>query len=254
MQDFVSKDSIVRTIWGKGDTILFIFAGASAEFALNKAVDWLYYTGRLPSDPLGRLFSTVAYARQIVFSSLENAHKAIDKMTAIHSGLETARGTRIPDWAYRDVLFMLIHYSIASFEVLERKLSAAEKEDVYQVFFRVGDRMGIPGLPPTYVAWLPVREQHLLENLLKSHYTTDLYKQYRKHLGAFRFALLKEAQILVAPPRVRELLPLRNMSLLSPVIPVYKLSRLLRLDGLLKAAILPREYQGEIKSLDQVPA
>lgn len=252
MQDFVSKDSIVRTIWGKGDTILFIFAGASAEFALNKAVDWLYYTGKLPSDPLGRLFSTVAYARQIVFSSLETAHKAIDKMSAIHSGLEAARGARIPDWAYRDVLFMLIHYSIASFEVLERKLSAAEKEEVYQVFFRVGDRMGIPGLPPNYAAWLPVREQHLLHDLHNSHYTADLYKQYRKHLGPFRFALLKEAQILVAPPRVRELLPLRTLSFLAPVIPVYKLSRLLRLDGVLKSAILPREYKTEIQSLDQV--
>ena len=42
---------------GKGDTILFIFAGAgAAEFALNKAVDWLYFTGKLPTDPLGRLF------------------------------------------------------------------------------------------------------------------------------------------------------------------------------------------------------
>jgi len=53
---FVDKASIVRNIWGKGDTILYVFAGASAEFALNKAVDWLYFTGRLPSDPLGRLF------------------------------------------------------------------------------------------------------------------------------------------------------------------------------------------------------
>jgi hypothetical protein len=34
---FVSKQSIVREIWGKSDTILFVFAGASAEFALNKA-------------------------------------------------------------------------------------------------------------------------------------------------------------------------------------------------------------------------
>jgi hypothetical protein len=67
-QPFVRKHSIVRKIWGNADTILFIFAGASAEFALNKAVDWLYFTGRLPSDPLGRLFSTVAYARMIVFS------------------------------------------------------------------------------------------------------------------------------------------------------------------------------------------
>ncbi|MCB0432341.1 MAG: DUF2236 domain-containing protein, partial [Mangrovimonas sp.] len=64
---FVDQKSIVRKIWGNSDTILLIFAGASAEFALNKAVDWLYFTGKLPNDPLGRLFSTVAYARKIVF-------------------------------------------------------------------------------------------------------------------------------------------------------------------------------------------
>ena len=40
MQYFVEKHSIMRQIWGKSDTILFIFAGAAAEFALNKAVDW----------------------------------------------------------------------------------------------------------------------------------------------------------------------------------------------------------------------
>ena len=42
MELFVEINSIVRKIWGKSDTVLFIFAGASAEFALNKAVDWLY--------------------------------------------------------------------------------------------------------------------------------------------------------------------------------------------------------------------
>ncbi|MCW3105509.1 MAG: hypothetical protein JWQ09_15, partial [Segetibacter sp.] len=138
MKFFVEKDSIVREIWGKGDTILFIFAGASAEFALNKAVDWLYYTGRLPADPLGRLFSTVNYARQIVFSENEAALHAIDKITAIHSAIENQRGGKIPDWAYRDVLFMLIDYSIRSYEILERKLSDTEKEEVFHVFYRVG--------------------------------------------------------------------------------------------------------------------
>ena len=39
MEPFVKENSIVREIWGKSDTVLFIFAGASAEFALNKAVD-----------------------------------------------------------------------------------------------------------------------------------------------------------------------------------------------------------------------
>src|SRR3954464_7413854 len=101
MKYFVEKDSIVRRIWGKSDTILFIFAGAAAEFALNKAVDWLYFTGRLPRDPLGRLFSTVTYARKIVFSNYDDALAAIDRISQIHRQVETARDDRIPDWAYR---------------------------------------------------------------------------------------------------------------------------------------------------------
>ncbi|WP_310589216.1 hypothetical protein [Dyadobacter sp. Leaf189] len=87
----------MRQIWGKSDTILFIFAGAAAEFALSKAVDWLYFTNRLPSDPLGRLFSTVSYARKIVFSEKESAYRAIDTMAAIHAGVEAKRGQSIPD-------------------------------------------------------------------------------------------------------------------------------------------------------------
>src|SRR6185369_11959399 len=121
MKYFAEPGSLVRQIWGKADTILFIFAGAAAEFALNKAVDWLYYTGKLPADPIGRLFSTVVYAKKIIFSTEEEALKAIDKITAIHTGVEKSRGMSIPDWAYRDVLFMLVHYSISSFELLERK-------------------------------------------------------------------------------------------------------------------------------------
>lgn len=251
MEQFVSRDSIVRKIWGKGDTILFIFAGASAEFALNKAVDWLYFTGKLPKDPLGRLFSTVSYARQIVFSSQEEATKAIERISSIHTAVETARGSRIPDWSYRDVLFMLIHYSIASYELLEHKLTGEEKEEVYNVFYRVGTGMGIPGLPASYEAWLPVREQHMAQDLEKSHYTVDLFQQYHKHLGPFRYALLKEAQVLVVPDKVRVLLGFRKVSLLAPVIPAYKLSRLLALDRVLKAALLPRAYQQEIKALDR---
>src|ERR671912_2511852 len=99
MQFFVENSSVVRKIWGKSDTILFIFAGAAAEFALNKAVHWLYFTGKLPSDPIGRLFSTVSYARKIVFSPMDEANKAIDSIAAIHTAVEKRRGASIPDWA-----------------------------------------------------------------------------------------------------------------------------------------------------------
>jgi hypothetical protein len=252
MNFFVHKDSIVRKIWGKGDTILFIFAGASAEFALNKAVDWLYFTGRLPSDPLGRLFSTVGYARRIVFSPEEGALKAIDTMRTIHSAVEQNRGDKIPDWAYRDVLFMLIYYSIASYELLERKLTEPEKADVFDVFYRMGDRMGIAGLPTSYNEWLLMREVHLENDLDLSDYSVDLYQQYKKHLGVFRFFLLKQGQVMVVPEKVRTLLRLGQLSVLTPVVPVYRILRFLKLDWMIKSIILPNDYKKQIKDLDMV--
>lgn len=247
---FVEKSSIVRKIWGTSDTILFIFAGAAAEFALNKAVDWLYFTGRLPTDPLGRLFSTVAYARKIVFAPEHEALQAIDTMASIHKAVENSRGDTIPQWAYRDVLYMLIYYSIAAHELLEGKLSPSEKEEVYQVFFRVGARMGLQSLPKNYDQWLPSREQHLHNDLQKSHYTEDLFKQYKKHLGTIRFKLLLEAQKLVVPPYIIELLNFRKFSLLSPMVPGYKLSRWLHIDHWVKYLLLPKNYQAQIKALD----
>ena len=251
MEPFVAPHSVVRKIWGTGDTILFIFAGAAAEFALNKAVDWLYFTGRLPADPLGRLFSTVNYARQIVFSDREGAHAAIDKIRMIHEGVEKSRGGSIPDWAYRDVLFLLIHYSIASFELLERKLSATEKEEVYQVFYRLGHRMGLKGLPPDHAQWLPARAQHMEQDLDRSKYTDDLFLQYRKHLGRVRYYLLKEAQAMVVPPRVRMLLRLGGTTFFKSILALYKGSRKLRLDWFLKSIVLPKEYKQQIRNLDR---
>lgn len=250
MKDFVNPHSIVREIWGKADNILFIFAGAAAEFALNKAVDWLYFTGRLPADPLARLFSTVEYARQIVFSKQEDALRAIDRIAAIHQGVEAARGARIPDWAYRDVLFMLIDYSIRSYELLERRLTGAEKAEVFEVFSRVGQRMGIAGLPDTYTHWLLMREKHLEDNLYKSDFTIDLYRQYRKHLGYIRYQLLKQVQSVLVPARVKKYLQLGSFPLIRPIIWLYKQSRYLRLDWLIKEAILPPAYKVQIRNLD----
>lgn len=253
MEYFVSKQSVVRKIWGKSDTILFVFAGAAAEFALNKAVDWLYFTGKLPADPLGRLFSTVTYARQIVFSEMESANKAIDKISAIHSAVENNRGSKIPDWAYRDVLFMLIHYSLASFELLERKMTEAEKAELFEVFYRVGLRMGLHGLPANFNDWQLMHETQLKSDLMKSNYTIDLYKQYRKHLGWVRYKLLVQSQILVVPQQVKVLMNWGNTSWLVPLLTVYRLSRKLRMDKFLKLLVLPKLYKQQIEALDIHP-
>ena len=249
---FVNKNSIVRTIWGNADTCLFIFAGAAAEFALNKAVDWLYFTGRLPSDPLGRLFSTVTYSHRIIFSEKEAALQAIDQINAIHKGVEKNRGDQIPDWAYRDVLFLLIDYSIRSFELLERKLNEAEKTEVFDVFYRVGSRMQLNGLPANYHEWLIMRKGHLKENLINSKFTIDLYIQYKKHLGTIRYIILKQVQLLLVPHEVKKLLSLGNIKWIIPSLKLYKLLRKFKLETLFKNALLPNNYKEQIRNLNVV--
>lgn len=252
MDYFVEKNSIVREIWGKSDTILFIFAGASAEFALNKAVDWLYFTGKIPQDPLGRLFSTVNYAQKIVFAEKMAAIHAIDRINSIHSSVEANRGKRIPEWAYQDVLFMLIDYSIRSYELLERPLKPNEKQEVLNVFYEVGTRMNLKDLPKTYQEFERMRQFNLNQNLYNGDFTKDLYKQYRKHLGFVRYRFLIESQILLVPSTVNDILNHRKKSPLKPFVSLYKLSRNFHLDSVLKALLLPSEYIKEIIALDRM--
>ncbi|HEV3051929.1 MAG TPA: oxygenase MpaB family protein, partial [Longimicrobium sp.] len=88
MADFVDQGSIVRRIWGDGDMVLLVFAGSAAEFALNRAVDWLFFTGKLPSDPIGRLFSTAGYAQGIVFADEATATRTLDRIRMVHQAVE----------------------------------------------------------------------------------------------------------------------------------------------------------------------
>jgi hypothetical protein len=147
---------------------------------------------------------------------------------------------------------MLIEYSINSYELLERKLTNAEKEEVFNVFYKVGCRMDLIGLPHNYIEWLKMREQHLNKYLVRGNYTLDLYKQYKKHLGPLRFKLLIEGQKLVVPKKVNELLEMGHVSLLVPVLVLYKITRKVKLDWFLKSIILPKEYKKEIKELDVI--
>ncbi len=250
MKTFVNEQSILREVWGKADTVMFIFAGAAAEFSLNKSVDWLYYTGKLPSDPLGRLFSTVTYSRAIIFSEYEEAVKAIERITAIHNGVEQSRGARIPQDAYLDVLFMLIDYSIRSFELLERNLSLKEKEEIYDVFYRMGKLMHLEGLPEGYTEWLKKRVFYVRKNLVYGHFSADLYRQYRKHLGWLRYQVMLEVQRMLVPVEVRDQLKLNNSCWGQPLLQFYKWLKDIKLDKIAKHLLLPSQYKAQIQQLD----
>src|SRR3954462_9142752 len=165
MSDFVKRNSIVRKIWGSPDLILLIFAGSAAEFALNRAVDWLFFTNEIPRDPIGRLFATVGYSQNIVFADDKTAQATLDRICAVHGSVESERGQTIPDWAYRDVLYMLIDYSERAYRALYRPLTKAEQQEVFTVFRRLGEGLHVPELPTTYAEWKIDRRRHLERDL-----------------------------------------------------------------------------------------
>jgi uncharacterized protein (DUF2236 family) len=249
-EQFVGRDSIVRRIWGDGDMVLLVFAGSAAEFALNRAVDWLFFTGKLPRDPIGRLFSTAAYAQQIVFAGLSTAAAALARIRAAHEAVEQRRGQHIPDWAHRDVLYMLIDYSERAHELLARPLTSTEQHELYDVFYRVGIGLRIPDLPPTYADWKADRERHLRLDLLHGEGTAALYAQYRNHLGVWRYHLLLRIQSILTPDHVRGLLRLNRAEWLRPLVRFYPILVRVGLRSLIQQVLMPSRYLGSVRALD----
>ncbi|HKO45841.1 MAG TPA: oxygenase MpaB family protein [Pyrinomonadaceae bacterium] len=254
MSDFVDRRSIVRTIWGDSDLILLIFAGSAAEFALNRAVDWLFFTGKIPSDPIGRLFSTVRYSQEIVFASEETALKTLSRINAIHGAVETQRGQTIPDWAFRDVLYMLIDYSGRAYRMLYRPLTPSQQNDLYTVFRRIGDELHIPQLPPTYAEWKQDRPRHITRDLTYSRHTALLFQQYRRHLGIWRYQLLLEVQALLVPEEVRRLLKLSPNFLLPGLIRAYGIVNQDNFQSVVHSLLIPSRYWAEVREFDKIAA
>ena len=234
--------------------VLLVFAGSAAEFALNRAVDWLFFTGKLPGDPIGRLFTTAGYAQQIVFADSASATRAFERIRAAHGAVEQQRGQPIPDWAHRDVLYMLIDYSERAHELLARPLDGTERDELYDVFRRVGEGLRIPDLPASYPEWSSDRDRHLRRDLVYSAGTEALYAQYRRHLGAWRYRLLLQAQAVLAPVHVRGLLQLRPAEWVRPLLRIYPLLVRAGLRSTIQRLLMPSKYLASIRELDHVEA
>jgi uncharacterized protein (DUF2236 family) len=252
MEYFSPPGSIARQVWGNSDTVMLVFSGASAEFAVNRAVDWLFFTGRLPADPAARFFSTVRFAQQIMFADAETATATIDRVRKIHAAVERQRGQRIPDWASRDVLYMLMDYSARAFEMLNRPLTPAEQAALYAVNLQLGSLMGVPELPPTYEAWANDRQLHLIRDLAYSDYSAQLYRQYRRVLGPLRYEMLRSVQAWLVPEHVRELLKLRKPPGSAHTVALYHKLDQLGLRPAIQRLLLPPRYLADVRKLDVV--
>jgi uncharacterized protein (DUF2236 family) len=233
--------------------VLLVFAGSAAEFALNRAVDWLFFTGELPRDPIGRLFTTAGYAQQIVFADESSAFRAFERIRAAHQAVERERGRAIPDWAHRDVLYMLIDYSERAHALLARPLTAEEQGELYDVFRRVGTGLGIPALPASYAEWSVDRERHLRRDLVCGEGTRELYQRYRASLGPWRYRLLLWTQANLAPRYVREQLSLKPADWLRGLIRLYPVLIGLGLRPVIQRLLVPRGHLSAVRGLDHRP-
>ncbi|HEY0771629.1 MAG TPA: hypothetical protein VGD31_14990, partial [Sphingobacteriaceae bacterium] len=101
-----------------------------------------------------------------------------------------------------------------------------------------------------FKAWLADRERHLENDLEFSQYSEKLYAQYRKHLGVARYAVLRAAQGIIVPARVRVMLKLWDSPATRLSVKVYKKLVLLKLDWIPKLLILPSRYVPAVKDLE----
>lgn len=251
-RDFVDRGSIVRRIWGDPDLVLLIFAGSAAEFALNRAVDWLFFTGKIPQDPIGRLFSTVRYAQEIVFVDDDTAMRTLERINAQHALVEHQRRQTIPEWAFRDVLYMLIDYSERAYSLLYKPLSRTQQRELHEVFSRIGNALYIPRLPGTYEEWQKDRRSHMARDLVFGKHTSMLFDHYRKHLGWWRYQLLLEAQAVLVPEEVRRLLKFSSNKLMSGLAQTYGIVTSGHIRSLVHSLLIPPRYWGEVRSFDRI--
>jgi uncharacterized protein (DUF2236 family) len=250
MPDGPVQHAITREIWGQPATLLLIFGGAAAEFALNRAVDWLFFTGGLPRDPVGRLFRTVHYAQIIAFAEPSAAHRTLEQIRRIHTTVEHARGYPIPAWAHRAVLYMLIDYSERAASLLGSPLTAAAQEGLYADFRRIGEGLGITELPPDYTEWRRDRAYRLTEDLAWAPATAALYQAYRRHLGPWRYELLRRLQAALVPAIVRHLLHLPAPPIGAHLISLFCALRPLGLAPAVIRTVIPPRHWDDVKALE----
>jgi hypothetical protein len=248
------SSAVTRRIWGSSDAILLFFAGGAAEFAAIKAVDWLFFTGRLPNAPVERFFETVRFAQSVFFGEPAGATDAVERINRIHRRVEDARGEEIPQWAYRDMLFILINYGERAHEVVFGPMTDAERASHFGVGLALGRAMHLSGLPTTYAEYKDQRHQQLLEDYARGPLTDELYSSYLRALGPLRFQLLGLVQASVLPEELRDVLRLKPYPLVDELLRCYRFmpggGNKLRP---LHKVLLPGRFAKQLRALERAP-
>ena len=81
-----------------------------------------------------------------------------------------------------------------------------------------------------------------------------LYKQYRRHLGPWRYFLLLEIQALLVPDKVQRLLHLSPNQLIAHLVGIYGIVEKFSLQSVVHTLLIPPQYWAEMRKFDRVVA
>jgi len=190
----------------------------------------------------------------VFFSDPTGATEAIERINRIHRGVEDARGEEIPQWAYRDMLFILINYGERAHEVVFGPMTEAECASHFEVALALGRAMHLSGLPTTYAEYRDQRRRQLLEDYARGPLTDELYASYRRALGPLRYRLLRLVQASVLPDELRDVLRLKPYLLVNELLRCYRFvpgggNKLRPLHG----ALLPGPFAMQLREMECAP-
>jgi uncharacterized protein (DUF2236 family) len=218
---------ITRTIWGNAENVLLIYVGSAAEFALNPENHWLFYTGKLPSDPLRRFERTLRYQRKLFFTPQEAIPALARHIKDIHRDVEKSRSEeegpiKISDQAYLQVFSMLIEYGILGFEYLHRrKMTQQERETYFDDMRSIALMMEIRDFPEDYRHYLTRRTRMVVSELQCNAFTLELMDAYRKNLPPFSYWGLLQFQARFIHPILARRLNLKTNRFFEWVYWIY---------------------------------
>ena len=223
---------ITRTIWGDPENMLLIYVGSAAEFALNPENHWLFYTGRLPSDPLRRFEKTLRYQQKLIFTPQEAIPALARHLKGIHTEVEERRSQeqgeiKISNQAYLQVFSMLIEYGILGHEYLHRrKMTHEERETYFNDIRSIALMMEIRDFPEDYRHYVTRRIRMVVSELQCNAFTRELMDAYRKNLAPFSYWGLLQFQARFIHPILAGRLNLKTNRVFGWVYWLYPQVRL----------------------------
>ncbi len=197
--DLKKETDVIRKVWSDPDAVLLIFAGASAEFALSKYVDWLFFTGKIPGQPIERMMSTLAYAKRLLFTESDQRQVALEELVKIHQRVGEKRGFEIPNEAFLDVLNMLIFYTSRAHELIFEPLSPQDKQFIINEFSMIGRGLQISNLPKNWEEFENQRNTAFEKRYTYSEQSKLLFESYRRNLGEYIWFSLDKVYDFILP-------------------------------------------------------